>query len=307
MDKLCIDTNAMEFSYTGTLPDRLLLVSGQEVIRGIDGRTFLNTTPDAVIAAFKSRGRQLPIDIEHSTQLQGAKGLPAPAVGWISNLELDGSSIYGLVDWTEEGKALISEKKYKYYSPAYAVTDNNEIRAVVSIGLTNVPNLQLPAMNRREDEGKGEDMELKTILNAFSLPQGATEADVVVAINQERQDAQTKLETALNRAEAAEQKLAAYEADNLKTEINSAVEKAVSDGKITPAQKDYFTTSVKTREELNSFNAYVEKLPQIIPGKEPAVGGKADEKTELNAEQAELAKQFGISDEEFKKAQEENA
>ena len=68
---------------------------------GVDGRTWTNSNPDAVVAAFN---KKRPFDVEHSTHIKAPQGEPAPAYGWIMRLENREGEIWGLVDWNSEGR-----------------------------------------------------------------------------------------------------------------------------------------------------------------------------------------------------------
>lgn len=49
--------------------------------------------PDSIVAAFESRSADLPIDFEHATQVKGAKGEAAPAIGWIKEIQARNNEI----------------------------------------------------------------------------------------------------------------------------------------------------------------------------------------------------------------------
>ncbi len=300
MEKEIVSINS--FTFTGReIPQELpLIMSGEEII-GVDGRTYRNPSPHKIVERFNERGLQLPFDIEHSTQKQGGKGLPAPAVGWIKSLYVDETgAVIGRIEWLDEGIRLIEIGAYKYYSPAYGVTEDRTIKALVSAGFTNCPNLPVPALNREEGD-KGEDMDLKVACNALGLKVDATESEVLTEINSLR----TRTADAEARAQEAEARLSAMENEQLTAEINSAINKAVEEGKVTPAQKSYFTETVKTREELNSFKAMAEKTEARVEGK----SSKAQKKlagVELNEEESSLIEQLGISKEAFIAAKEDN-
>ena len=156
-------------------------------------------------------------------------------------------------------------------------------------------------------------MDKIVVCNALGIDTQTADEQVVEQINTLR----TQREEALNRASAAEKKLsdtearlAGIEKNALQAEINSAVGKAVTDGKILPYQKDHFEKNIKTREELNSFNEMIAKAPVQLPG-----GSQVNEKKnpeekhqELNADQQAVVSQFGsFSEEEMKKIREESA
>lgn len=282
--------------------ESLLLVPARGQFRGIDGRTFNNNSPDLIVSRWKGTGHDIPIDVEHSTELRRPQGLPAPAVGWITALEIsEDGSIYGTVVWTEEGSELITTKKYRYYSPAYLVNrDTGEIVGVRSVGLTNVPNLGVPALNYEGDEGENMDnTNLRIVCNSLGISETSTEAEVVTEIN----SLQARVTNAENRANLAEQKLAALEETNLKTEINSAIEKGIEDGKIAPAMRDYFVTAINTQAGLDSFKEMLSKSPKLMKSGEEVTGKpEGTETTALNSEEKTVTEMLGVSEKEYKEA-----
>ena len=140
----------------------------------------------------------LPIDVEHSTQVCGPKGQPAPAVGWITDMEARDTGLWGKVTWNQDGASLLKDRAYKYISPVFsAATATGAITRMVSAGLTNNPNLDLVALNHVNTKQETPEMD-KAVLEALDLNSDATAADVVVAIAALK----TQKADALNRAEA---------------------------------------------------------------------------------------------------------
>lgn len=72
-------------STEGNLPEWVELVPSGQVV-GRDGRAWINSDPQAIIAAFADSGADLPVDIEHATELKAPLGDPAPAAGWVLEL-----------------------------------------------------------------------------------------------------------------------------------------------------------------------------------------------------------------------------
>ena len=293
------------YDFSADAPDRLVLVPSSGSFSGIDGRTFINRNPQRIIERWKKTGHDIPVDIEHATELRGPQGFPAPAVGWITDLVVDqNGGIVGSVNWTEEGKELIASRKYRYFSPAYLVDRNTkEIAGIRSIGLTNVPNLGVPSLNSEGNE-EGEDMEkdLKVICNSLGIAEGATEAEVVTEINSLR----TRLAAAETKAAEAERKIREQEEAAFKAELNSAVEKGVEDGKIAPAQKEFFLTSINSQEALDSFKAMLGKSPRLIEDGETVTGKpEGEDKVALNAEEKAFSEMLGVTQEEYINAKED--
>jgi phage I-like protein len=265
-----------------------------------------------VVAAFKSNGADLPVDFEHATQVKGAVGEPAPAIGWIKELEARGGAIWGRVEWNEIGQQAIASKGYRYVSPVFTFKKAaGDILKMVSAGLTNQPNLQLAALN---SEGDQEETAMnKAILEALGLPEDASETDALTAINKIKADEAT----ARNRADApdstkfvpradydlAQNKLRSFEdADKTRQEeaINAAVDTAVEAGKVAPASRDYHIAACRDEGGLERFQKMVAASPEIA-GKTGLDAGdpKAKNKTALSDEEVAACRALGMTAEDF--------
>jgi len=85
----------------------------------------------------------LPITQGHDNGMSGGE---LPAVGWFKDLIDRGvKGLYAVVEWTDEGKELLSQRAYKYFSPEfyeeYSDPETGERRKHVLVGgaLTNRP------------------------------------------------------------------------------------------------------------------------------------------------------------------------
>lgn len=117
-------------------------------ITGFDGRSWRLPDPQAVVAAFQTRNNHLVVDWEHSSEHRAPQGLDAPAAGWIDALENRNGAIWGHVEWTPKAAAQIAGKEYRFLSPVFAYRkDDNTIQTLLSVGLTNQPNLNMTALN----------------------------------------------------------------------------------------------------------------------------------------------------------------
>lgn len=316
----------------GQLPSRLLLIP-PGTFTGRDGRTWHNPAPEEVIRQSRQVGRDIPIDIEHATEVKAPNGEPAPAQGWIAldSLEVEDGAIYGQVQWNESGTELLSGKSYKYYSPAFWNDENGVVLKLKSVGLTNSHNLyELPALNHESNHpsnqqptGGPDDMSLSAaIRQALSLKEDANEADAVQAIGQLKSDYGLALnraktpdpeqfvpkadhELALNRANAAETELKAFR----DKEVEAAVDAAIEAGKVAPASKEYHLATCHQEGGLERFQAFVASAPEIIT-KEPGKGGKQPEsepKSKLSADELAICHDLGLSEKEFLAARGEAA
>ncbi len=101
---------------------------------------------EAVARASLSEGDRLPIDENHATDLAAPKGLPAPARGWIVEMQAREDGVWGRVEWTDVGRDLVSGRAYRGISPVIAHDKAKRVLAVLRASLINKPNLRgLPA------------------------------------------------------------------------------------------------------------------------------------------------------------------
>lgn len=303
-----------------TVPDWVALVPAGEV-NGRDGRAWINDIPDAVIAAFDESGLDIPVDFEHATELKAPKGEQAPATGWVKELQSRGGELWGRVEWTARGREAVSSKEYRYLSPVIVFDRaTNRIVRLTSVGLTNRPNLHLPALNRQQqqEEVSMNQEQFAALLRALGLAPNATaeqalnqvtalSGDLAAALNRAGQPSLDKFvprvdyELALNRASTAEQKLTAIQEHILDTAINAEIDTALKAGKITPATVEYHKAQCRMEGGLDRFKAFCQAAPTVA--EESVLSGKkpGDTDTALNAEEAKVAAMFGNSAEDINK------
>ncbi|MBU4318695.1 MAG: phage protease [Proteobacteria bacterium] len=133
---------------SGKVPKRIELIPACKVVTGRDGRSWVNDRPESVIEAFNADGMDLVIDLEHATEIKAPNGEPAPAVGWINKIEIHNGGVWGAVFWNPAGKSAILNREYRYYSPVFLYEKASaRIVKLLSVGLTNRPNLHFAALN----------------------------------------------------------------------------------------------------------------------------------------------------------------
>lgn len=319
---------ALNFDATGgpagsAAPEWVQLTPGATV-EGRDGRNWIVPDPQSLVERFRESGLQLPIDVNHSTQERGAKGDAAPAMGWITDMEVRaGGAIWGKVNWTDEGARLVAQQSYKYLSPAFAFErETNEVLLMVSAGLTNTPNLKLAALNsqRQEDEAmKPEDIE--KLRAELSLGEDADTVQIMTAVNALKTQVAAApdpatfvpIEThqlAVNRATTAEAELQAERQQKADSEIGQLIDTAITEGRIAPANKEHFVALCKTEEGLASVKAMLPSMP-VIAGKsgldgsdppQPGVGAHG-----LNDDELAVCRMQGVSPADFAKMKKEQA
>jgi len=113
---------------TTTYPDKTKLLVDEEAERHVQ-------------AAFDQQGVELPVDINHATQIKMPHGDEAPAYGWISRVWREpGTGIMCHVKWTEEGHEHIAKRRYRYLSPvAKYHPETNRVHRIDSAALTTRP------------------------------------------------------------------------------------------------------------------------------------------------------------------------
>ncbi|HIC0671726.1 TPA: phage protease [Klebsiella pneumoniae] len=274
---------------------------------GRDGRSWVNDNPQAFIAT-SFRYPTLPFDAEHSTELLGPKGEEAPAYAWIDAMRVNADgSIDGHIEWTPDGEALVRGKKYRYYSPAFRHFSTGQVSHLSSAGLTNKPNLYLPALNSENT------MPVPVqIATALGLAETASVDDAVsaiqtiknsesLALNRAQNPDLSKfipLEThqlALNRAQTAEERLKTLDEKT----ATALVDDAVTAGKVAPANRDMYLALCRSEEGRKQFSEFV-KTAQPLVNQDPSKGKENNgQQTELTETELAMCRSMGISQEEF--------
>jgi len=318
--KYAVGINAIEIVQAdGEVPEWVPLIPAGDV-KGRDGRSWKNNEPESILHSFDEFDQDLPIDIEHSTEHKAPKGEPAPAVGWIKELENRDGEIWGRADWNGTGKELVGEQAYRYVSPVIVYKPSSgTIVGLTSVAVTNRPNFRLSALNHQGGEQlQEENVMLKALLAALALPENATEAEAVAKIGTLKSDLlsannraenpslekfvpRADYDTALNRATTAEQAVADIKKETMEADVEAALNQALEDGKITPATKEYHQAQCMQDGGMEKFKAFCSAAPVVakdsnLDGKDPEKDNKA-----LNAQEKEICENLGLSEEEYLK------
>lgn len=272
---------ALCFALDGSVADWIELIPAGPNVAGVDGRAWINDDPDAIVAAFQRRNRPMVIDWEHATEHRAPQGLDAPAAGWIDQVENRAGAVWGHATWTAKAAAQIDAKEYRFLSPVFLYDKKStRIVALTSVGLTNTPNLTLTALNREESEESSVSLlnGLRVALDLSGEPSEEQCLSAVRALKADLATAKNRAETplldkfipradydaALTRATNAEQKVLAMETEKRDAAINTLIEHALKDAKISPATKDYHIASCKTEGGIERFKDFLEKAPPVI-------------------------------------------
>lgn len=165
-------------------PEWIHLVPAGE-FSGADGRGPYRVRDAAAVIrhSMQAGTGRLPIDVNHAIDLKAPKGEEAPARGWIVELQERGDGIWGRVEWTEAGRAMVAGKEYRGISPAITRKADGEITGVLRASLTNTPNLtQLATLHNRIP-----DMDfIARVRQALGLGADVPEADVLTALSAQK-------------------------------------------------------------------------------------------------------------------------
>lgn len=155
MDTALISLATMELpapSDGSVVPEWIhLMPKGQ--VRARDGRgPWHYEDAKEVIAESFARHRRIHVDENHSTRTAAKLGMSAPARGYITQMEERTDGIWGKVDWTKTGKALLSDRAYWGISPVLSYDKTSgKVVAIAHAALTNDPALrELLALNATE-------------------------------------------------------------------------------------------------------------------------------------------------------------
>lgn len=116
-------------------------------------------------------GADNPVDYDHQTQRAAENGKPAPAAGWFKSFEARPDGVYARADWTAKAAQHLQDKEFRYISPTFIHTKDGTVLRIVGAGLTNLPNLDIPAIASQQNTGETMDPEelLKQIRAALGL------------------------------------------------------------------------------------------------------------------------------------------
>jgi len=256
------------------VPAKIQLLPNAPYVVGRDNRTWFYDVDDVLTNTIELR-QDLPIDIEHSTELKGTIGEPAPAVGWVKGLFKSNNSIWADIEWLEKGIDLISSGAYRYVSPIIH-TVNGEIKRIVSVALTNQPNLYLPALNR----------------STYNMSENNVDLTLFVP--------RADYDIAINRAIKAEGLIVEMKQQEQEKVIDALISDAVKNGIVAPATVEYHKAQCRTEGGIQRFKEFLSVAPPVIPN---VILNKP---TQITDEERQLCRVLGISIENFLKTKGEH-
>lgn len=162
------------------VPDWVMILPAG-TFSGADGRGPYHVADaqalvDASIKAMNGSGL---IDENHATDLAAPKGEPAPARGWIRQLQARADGIWARIEWTKAGRDLLADRAYRHISPAFMHRKDGTITEILRASLVNDPNLRgIAALHAASQEKQNMDL-LAQLVEALGLD-STTTADQLV-------------------------------------------------------------------------------------------------------------------------------
>ena len=301
-----------------------------------DGTRYLVDEPafELIKQSIAARGNEVHFDYEHASVLTHA---PSPAAGWIKELRWEPArGILARVEWTDQAAGYLSKKEYRYFSPVFYIRkSDNRVSGLDSVALTNRPKTNnLQPLVAKAGGHQEDDMDRDKLIAALGLDKDATDEQILAAVAKigvtlpeektvekpvEKMPAEVVAALGLKDDDTASVAVASIEALKRTTETQvsradftalqqkladrdaaDAVAAAMAKGKVTPDQKDWATAYAK--KDLEGFNLYVTKAPQVVPVDDLPGGSAPRETREIDEATAQVAKMMDVDLEDIKKA-----
>jgi hypothetical protein len=262
------------------------------VTRGYKGKQKFAVTRedlDRIVANFRKRKADLVVDYEHST-LNAGDGVPTATAGWLKRME-DGPDaagvLWGWVEYTEQGAQSVAARDYKYVSPVidWSVRDKStgeqQGATVTSVALTkqplfeNLPALPLVACDGWSfDRGDVIERRRETVIKKV-VAVAAGKVRLVADDNTETEfavdglrvlsmaDVKRGSDGRMDFASLPQGEGTLVASDVLRAmDVQAAIDAAVQEGKITPAQRGFFEKSAMA--DLDGFKALVASMKPVV-------------------------------------------
>ncbi len=265
-----------------------------------------------VMAAFANQGMdKLPFDFDH-LMLGATDSSAAKAAGWFVPQVRGGELWATEAEFTPAAEQALSNREFRFFSPAVVRDKDNRIAKLVNVALTNLPATknQMPLVAHDDNSTPAPGKEITMSDKLFRLLGADDEADALTIAKEWDNTTKELLSVtgtkSLNdlvasvKAAAAlpaeVQRLSAevtrYQAEAIKAEKDALIEKLSSgaDACLTPGLRMW--AEGQSVESLNAFAASAPKLGAVASHTQPASG---DAVTSLSAEERHIAKQMGVS------------
>lgn len=269
-----------------------------------DGRSF-EIDPELLVERFAADGVDLPVDIDHATVKKALFGEAAPAVGWISKLEARKDGLYGKTEWLDEGVRVLAARTHRYISPTIKTDDNGKATWLHSAALVAAPAASMPAVASATLTAttKTETNMLKALAAALGLSEDASEASCLSAVTSLKSRIDPAIhQEALDTIQSLTSQIADGNKATHKAKVDALLEDALKAKKISPAQRDSYEALATSPEGFEQVKKLLETLGTGL-GASGLDGRTPHDKTAtLTAEDRDVMKQLGLSEEDYRKA-----
>ena len=143
-------------------PKRIMLFAKGGEVETRDGRTFLIDLA-RLAARFAADGVKIPIDVNHATEILAPKGERADPVGWIAGIDVEGTAMFGAVEWIDPAGAPALLKAYPYVSPAFPSRD------AAALWLTSLAPVSSPALGNQPAHAAASDTERPSCASSSTM------------------------------------------------------------------------------------------------------------------------------------------
>jgi len=251
-------------------------------------RTFGEADLDKIVATYNPSAHEAPVVIGHPRN-------DAPAYGWVEKLERKGNTLMAKIkDLAPELKDLIAQGRYKKRS--IALYPGNRLKHIGFLGA--VP----PAVKGLADVQFSEAEE-----TYFEFGEDDGISDEIKA----KDDEIAQLKAQLDEL----QKVAAFsEAEAGKKEFGTFTDKLISEGRLTPAQRDHLSEFMdaqpnggeyyfnESNQSIEGLKKFLSSLPVQITFGEHTIDPLTDTGVSLGHDEERIVKALGITPEAFDKA-----
>ncbi|HEY8157100.1 MAG TPA: phage protease [Methylobacter sp.] len=268
---------------------------------------------EAVIAASSAFAgkKPIPVDYDHQIDHAGKNGQPAPAAGWIKQLQARPDGLWGLVEWTEKASAHLDAKEYRYLSPVFNHTPSGEVTRVLRAALTNNPALELTALASTQGTDMLNQDPMVELRGLLELPNDADMTAIIQMVSDYKSAAcGTKPDVDQfvsigEFQEAIASTTVAFQRQAEETAWATAVDQAIQQGHILPQHKE--VALALCHNDKDKFDQFVATISPFLKGiRSMQTGGLAPEQRGASERPAHIdetaravCKALGHSQQEF--------
>lgn len=165
---------------------------GERIVQVCDRAAF-----ERVVANFS---KELLVDFEHDAETGG----PTTAAAWVQRVSLDDDlGLMAIFKFTDLGAEAVTQRRLRFLSPVWTLDEAMRPERLISVGLTNKPNLPVrPILNRAPGcvnvEDKGQNTMKEQLIALLGLTAEASDEEVIAAVEALKQENDAYAEAALN-------------------------------------------------------------------------------------------------------------